>query len=191
MSVPQEKKSYTYEDYLIWTDDERWELIEGVPYMQAAPSWQHQAIAFELGRQFGNYLVGKSFMAFTAPFDLILPEDDLEESKSKNVLQPDLLIVCNKSGLKGTGYFGVPDLIIEVCSPSTIRNDKVLKFNRYEKAGVKEYWIIEPEGNFISIFTLQDNNRYGRPEIYTEVDKVNVGIFENLIIDLKLVLGQE
>ncbi len=191
MSVPQENKSYTYEDYLIWPEDERWELIDGIPYMQAAPSWQHQAITFELGRQFGNYLVGKSCRAFTAPFDLILPEDDLEEGKSKNVLQPDLLIVCNKSGLKGTGYFGVPDLIIEVCSPSTIRNDKVLKFNRYEKAGVKEYWIIEPEGKFISIFTLQDNNRYGRPEIYTEVDKVNVGIFETLVVDLKLVLGQE
>jgi len=104
-------------------------------------------------------------------------------------VQPDLLVVCNISGLKGTGYFGVPDLIIEVCSPSTIRNDKVLKFNKYEKAGVKEYWIVEPEGKFISIFTLQENKRYGRPEIYTEIDKVKVGIFENLIVDLKLVFG--
>ena len=92
--------------------------------------------------------------------------------------------------MKGTGYFGVPDLIIEVCSPSTIRNDKVLKFNKYEKVGVKEYWIVEPEGKFISVFTLQQNNRYGRPEIYTEVDNVKVGVFDNLIVDLKLVFGE-
>lgn len=190
MPLPQESKIYTYEDYLNWPQDERWELIEGVPYMQAAPSWQHQAITFELGRQFGNYLIGKSCRAFTAPFDLIIPYDEIEEGKSKDVVQPDLLVLCNKNGLKGTGYFGVPDLIIEVCSPSTIRNDKVLKFNKYEKAGVKEYWIVEPEGKFISIFTLQQNNRYGRPEIYTEVDKVKVGIFENLIVDLKLVFGE-
>lgn len=112
--------------------------------MQAAPSWQHQAITFELARQFGNYLIDKSCRAFTAPFDLIIPEDGIKEDKSQNVVQPDLLVICDKSGLNGTGYFGVPDLIIEVCSPSTIRNDKVLKFNKYEKARVKEYWIIEP-----------------------------------------------
>ena len=189
MPSPQENKSYTYEDYLNWPDDERYELIEGIPHMQVAPSWQHQAITFELGRQFGNYLIDKSCRAFTAPFDLIIPNDVIEEGKSKNVVQPDLLVICNKSGLKGTGYFGVPDLIIEVCSPSTIRNDKVLKFNKYEKVGVKEYWIIEPDGKFISIFTLQDNKRYGRPEIYTEVDIVKVGIFEDFIVDLKSVFG--
>ncbi|AGK95464.1 Uma2 family endonuclease [Clostridium pasteurianum] len=187
MPLPQEHKKYNYSDYLNYPENERWELIEGVPYMQAAPSWQHQAITFELARQFGNYLIGKSCRAFTAPFDLIIPEDGIKEDKSQNVVQPDLLVICDKSGLKGTGYFGVPDLIIEVCSPSTIRNDKVLKFNKYEKAGVKEYWIIEPEGKFLSIFTLQKNKRYGRPEIYTEIDEIKVSIFEDLIIDLKLV----
>ena len=155
--------------------------------MQATPAWQHQAITFELSRQFGNYLIGKSCRSFTAPFDLIILDDVTEENKSKNVVQPDLLVICDKSRLKGTGYVGVPDLIIEVCSSSTIRNDKVLKFNKYEIIGVKEYWIVEPDGKFISIFTLQENKRYGRPEIYTEVDKVKVSIFENLLIDLKSV----
>lgn len=144
MPLPHEDKKYNYSDYLNYPENERWELIEWVPYMQAAPSWQHQAITFELARQFGNYLIDKSCRAFTAPFDLIIPEDGIKEDKSQNVVQPDLLVICDKSGLNGTGYFGVPDLIIEVCSPSTIRNDKVLKFNKYEKARVKEYWIIEP-----------------------------------------------
>jgi Uma2 family endonuclease len=189
MPLPEKIKIYTYEDYLSWPDDERCEIFEGERHMKASSGWQHQAITFELGRQFGNYLIGKFYRAFTAPFDLIIPDGVTSDGKSKNVVQPDLLVVCNTSGLKGTGYFGVPDLVIEVCSPSTIRNDKVFKFNKYEKIGVKEYWIVEPEGKFISIFTLQENKRYGRPEIYTDVDKVKVSIFEDLVVDLKLVFG--
>ena len=187
MSLPKQEHKYTYKEYLEWPESERWELHNGVPVMQAAPSWQHQAICFELGRQFGNYLSGKSCRAFTAPFDLIIPEETGSEENSISVVQPDLLVVCDKSGLKGTGYFGVPDLIIEICSPSTVRNDKVWKFNKYEKSGVKEYWIVEPEGKFISVFTLQDNERYGRPEIYTEEDKIKISVLENLIVDLSTV----
>lgn len=187
MLLPDKEKKYTYKEYLEWPDEKKCEIIDGALYMHAAPSWQHQAICFELGRQFGNYLCNKSCRAFTAPFDLIIPEKGIEEKDSKNVVQPDLLVICNKSGLKGTGYYGIPELIIEICSPSTMRNDKVLKFNKYEKAGIKEYWIVEPEGKFISVFTLQDNNRYGRPEIYTEEDKVKVTVFEDLIIDLSTV----
>lgn len=190
MPLPKQSDRYTYKEYLNWPEGERWELIEGVPYMQAAPSWQHQAICFELGRQFGNYLSGKSCRAFTAPFDLIIPDGNTNEQDSKNVVQPDLLVICNKDGLRGTGYFGVPDLIIEICSPSTVRNDKVLKFNKYEKAGVKEYWIVEPEGKFISVFTLQENKRYGRPEIYTETDTVKVSVLDDLVIDLSTVFEE-
>lgn len=191
MPLSKQEEKYTYNEYLTWPENERWELIEGKPYMQAAPSWQHQAICFEIGRQFGNYLAGKKCRAFTAPFDLILPDENINEKDSINVVQPDMLVVCNKDGLKGTGYFGIPDLIVEVCSPSTVRNDKVLKFNKYEKAGVKEYWIVEPDGKFISVFTLQDNNRYGRPEIYTEEDKIKVSVLENFEIHLSTVFNYE
>lgn len=68
--------------------------------------------------------------------------------------------------------------------PSTTRRDRVLKFNKYEKAGVKEYWIVEPDGKYVSVFTLQEDNRYGRPESYTEEDKVKVSVFPDLVIDL-------
>ena len=75
-------------------------------------------------------------------------------------------------------------MIIEISSSSTTRRDRVLKFNMYEKAGVKEYWIVEPDGRFVTVFTLQDNNRYGRPEAYTESDKITVSGFPGLFIDL-------
>lgn len=84
--------------------------------------------------------------------------------------------------------YGAPDLIIEIISPSTAQKDKLHKFNLYEKYGVKEYWIVEPENKILSVFILQDNERYGRPDIYTQDDKVKVSIFEDLVIDLKAVL---
>jgi Uma2 family endonuclease len=184
MPLPDENKKYTYADYLTWPEGERWEIIDGVPYMQAAPSWQHQTISMELARQFANYLQDKSCMVFTAPFDLRIPEENEKDEETKNVLQPDIVVICEKEGLKGTGYYGTPTLIIEITSPSTSRKDKVLKFNKYEKAGVREYWIVEPEGKFLSVFTLQENKRYGRPETYTEEDKIKVSVFPDLVIDL-------
>ena len=78
-------------------------------------------------------------------------------------------------------------MVIEILSPSTAKTDRLLKFNLYEKFGVKEYWIIEPEMKLVSVFLLQDNNRYGRPELYTEIDYVRVSTFSDLVIDLSIV----
>jgi Uncharacterized protein conserved in cyanobacteria len=182
-------KKYTYSDYLSWSGETRWEIIDGTPYMQASPSWQHQALSRELLLQFGGYLHNKSCQIFASPFDLRLPKENEKDENTSNVYQPDLVIICDKSKLKGTGYFGTPSLVIEILSPSTARNDRLLKFNTYEKAGVKEYWIVEPDTKLISVFILQNNNRYGRPEIYTESDNIEVSIFPDLVIDLNKVFA--
>ncbi|HHY26386.1 MAG TPA: Uma2 family endonuclease [Desulfitobacterium dehalogenans] len=187
MELHREDKKYTYTDYLTWPDNERWEIYEGVPSLQSAPTWQHQAIARELLTQFNVLLKGNSCQVFAAPFDLRLPEGNQKDEETTFVVQPDLLVICDKKGLKGTGYYGTPTLIIEISSPATARNDKVLKFNHYERAGVREYWIVEPEGKFISVFTLQENGRFGRPEVYTEASKVQVTVFPDLFVDLGLV----
>lgn len=189
MPLPKDDKKYTYADYLTWTDNEKWELIDGVPYLLSAPSWQHQAISGELFRQFANYLQGNECQAFTAPFDLRLSDGEKHDEETINVFQPDIVVICDKSKLKGTGYFGTPELIVEVSSSSSSRADRVLKFNKYEKAGVQEYWIVDPNGKYINVFTLQKNNRYGRPESYTDTDKVKVTIFPDLLIDLSKVFG--
>lgn len=187
MKLHREYKKYTYSDYLTWPDYERWEIYEGVPSLQSAPTWQHQAIARELLTQFNVFLKGNSCQVFAAPFDLRLPEGNQKDEETTFVVQPDLLVICDKKGLRGTGYYGTPALIIEISSPATARNDKVVKFNRYEKSGVREYWIVEPEGKFISIFTLQENGCFGRPEVYTEESKVRVTVFPELVVDLGLV----
>ncbi|KGK91570.1 hypothetical protein DP73_03070 [Desulfosporosinus sp. HMP52] len=187
MPSSNDVRKYTYTDYLLFPDDERWEIIDGVPYMQSAPSWQHQSISRELLRQFANFLLGKPCEVFAAPFDLGLSEAGKKDKDITDVYQPDLVVICDKNQLKGTGYFGVPDLVIEILSPSTAKKDRLLKFNMYEKFGVKEYWIVEPDVKLVSVFILQGNKRYGRPELYTELNDVKVSIFPDLIIKLNTV----
>ena len=189
MSLLKESKKYTYADYLSWPENEHWELFDGIPYMQAAPSWQHQAVSAALLSQFYNHLSGKECQVFAAPFDLRLPHGEEKDEEINNVFQPDVVVICDKNKLKGTGYSGTPILVIEISSPSTSRTDRVFKFNRYEKAGVKEYWIVEPDGKYVSIFTLQEDKRYGRPESYTEENKVKVSVFPDLLIDLSQVFA--
>ncbi len=188
MPLPKERK-YTYADYLKWPENERWEIIDGVAYMQAAPTWQHQSISGELYRQFSNYLSDKKCRVFSAPFDVCLSEVKQEDDDINKVVQPDLVVICDESKLRKTGYFGVPTLIIEISSPATSRRDRVYKFNIYEKAGVKEYWIVDPDGKFVNVFSLQENGRYGRPEIYTDENKVKVTVFQHLEIDLSMVFA--
>lgn len=189
MPLLKENMKYTYADYLTWPENEQWELFDGIPYMQAAPSWQHQAVSAALLSQFHNYLSGKECQVFASPFDLRLPNREEKDEETNNVFQPDIVVICDKNKLKGTGYFGTPTLVIEISSPSTSRTDRVLKFNKYEKAGVKEYWIVEPDGKYVSIFTLQEDKRYGRPESYTEENKVKVSVFPDLLIDLSQIFA--
>jgi Uma2 family endonuclease len=188
MPLPRQEEKYSYADYLTWREDERWEIIDGVPYMQASPSPTHQLIIGELYRQFANYLQGKPCKVYLSPFCVRLIKGDEKQSEDiKKVFEPDITIVCDRTKIDKEGCKGSPDLIIEVMSPSSIRHDKVTKFNNYEKAGVKEYWIVEPDGRLVSVFLLQTNNRYGRPEIYTEDQKITVSIFPDLSVDLNTV----
>lgn len=179
-------KIYTYRDYASWPEEERCEIIDGVLYMQAAPSRIHQEILMELSRQIANYLAGKPCKVYPAPFCVRLPDGDEKSDKDiKTVVEPDISIVCDQSKLDEQGCIGAPDMIIEITSPSSARKDRLQKFYKYEKAGVREYWIVEPEEKLVSVFVLGANNKYGRPDIYTEGDEIKVSIFPDLIISLK------
>jgi Uma2 family endonuclease len=188
MPIPKSNKKYTFANYLTWPENERWEIIDGIPCMMTAPSWQHQDISRELLIQFGNHLTGKSCRVYGAPFDLRLSVSGEEKDEdSTNVFQPDITIICDITKLKGSGYFGTPSLVIEISSPSTGKIDKILKFNAYEKAGVLEYWIVEPVDKTVAVFTLQEDEHYGRPNVYSEDDSITVSIFPELVIELKKV----
>jgi len=188
MPLPQEERQYTYADYLAWPEDERVEIIDGVSYMQEIPSPEHQEISMNLSTQISVYLKGKPCKVYAAPFSVrLIKGDEKEDEDIKNVFEPDITVVCDQSKIDKQGCKGIPDLIIEIISPSSIKHDRVTKFNQYEKAGVVEYWIVEPEGKLVSVFILQSNGRYGRPEIYTEEETINISIFPDLMVDLSAV----
>ena len=106
---------FTYRNYKEWPDDERWELIEGMAYaMSPAPSRKHQDIVVELLRQFSNFLLNKPCRVYVAPFDLLLPEVSDTDDEIDTVVQPDLLVICNRDILTSGGAKGVPDLIVGV-----------------------------------------------------------------------------
>ena len=152
---PQNNRFYTYADYYSWNDEIRRELIDGKLYvMSPSPTWIHQGITVDLVRQFANFLEGKPSKVFTAPFDVRLNADTADNT----VVQPDVVIICDEKKLdyKG-GCIGVPDLMIEVLSPSTVIRDKSVKLKTYLKAGVREYWIVDPVGCTVTVHILEDS----------------------------------
>ncbi len=197
MGEPAKKldKVYTYADYLTWDDDERWEIIEGVAYkmvfgMSPAPSRFHQDILGELHLQIGSFLMDKQCKVYISPFDVSLPEADKADNEIKTVVQPDIAVICDESKLTEKGCTGAPDLIIEILSPSSASRDLIVKQKLYEKHKVKVYWIVDPTHKTVMIFKIEDNDQYGKPEIYASEDKINVELLEGLTIDLTKVFKE-
>jgi len=178
-------QTFTYGDYLKWDDGERWELINGEAYnMSPAPRRIHQQILGALYLQLGNKLKGKTCEVYLSPFDVRLPLGDEKEEDIVNVVQPDISVICDLKKLDEKGCLGAPDFIIEILSPGNPRRDKLEKFNLYEMVGVKEYWVVSPEGKMVEVFVLGPNNSYGRPQMYTETDTVKISVLKDIDIDL-------
>ena len=170
---------YTYSDYLTWDDDQRWELIDGVPFMMSAPSRLHQEISGNLFGELYILLKGKPCRVYSAPFDVRLNADTFDNT----VVQPDVIVICNKDVLDKAGCKGPPDLVIEVLSQSTSSRDKKLKFEKYREAKIKEYWIADPNAKTVSVSILENGDYSTR--VYGEKDMLPIHMLENSEIDLK------
>ena len=174
----QNNKHYTYADYITWESDTRYEIIDGIPYAMAGASQVHQEISGELFSQLHAFLKGKQCKVFAAPFDVRLNPDSYDDT----VVQPDLIVVCNKSKLDGKCCNGAPDMAIEIISPSTAGRDRLIKFNKYLKAGVKEYWIVEPESRTVSVNILKGTAYMA--SVYGEEDLAPISVLEGCKINL-------
>lgn len=189
--VSKADKKYTYKDYLTWSDDERWELIAGVPFnMTPAPSRKHQKILRELVKLYATYLTGKTCEVYHAPFDVRLPEASEQDESIDTVVQPDLVVICDRSKLDDRGCNGAPDLVVEILSPHTAKRDMEEKFLLYERVKVREYWIIDPHNNTVLVYKLEDNNKYGRHKTFSREDALKPGIFEDMEINLLEVFAE-
>ena len=168
------KGSYTYADYLLWHFKERVELIKGKIFkMSPAPSSFHQDISWNLSREIDKVFRKTSCKMYAAPFDvrLINFKESTADNQITTVVQPDLCVICDRNKIDERGCIGAPDLIIEILSPGNSKKEMDIKYDLYEENGVREYWIVNPTVQTISIFVLQ-NDRY-------------IGI-KPLIIDSKL-----
>jgi Uma2 family endonuclease len=175
---------YTYSDYASWDDGKRYELIDGVIYlMSPAPTPAHQTICGELHAQLHSFLRGKPCKVFIAPLDVRLDA----ASGDNTVVQPDILVVCDQAKVKGKNCKGVPDMVIEVLSLSTLGRDKVVKFNKYLQAGVREYWIVDPEGRNVTVNILKNGEYISKA--YGGEETVPVNVLNGCQVDLKLVFA--
>ena len=159
--VLEPDERFTYRHYRTWPDEERWELIEGQAWsMSPAPTTRHQDIQAQLITALRVLLKGKPCKAFDAPFDVLLPKDDESDDEIDSVVQPDIVVYCDKSRLTKRGARGAPDLVVEILSPSTSKKDQNEKFGLYEKHGVREYWVIDPGNEAIQVWRLRPEGGY-------------------------------
>ncbi len=175
MPLPQQNKEYTIDDIYALPDGQRAELIDGQMYMMAPPNRRHQRILLSLSRKIADYIdkKGGSCEVDIAPFAVFLNADD------KNYVEPDISVICDPDKLTDKGCTGAPDWIIEIVSPGSRRTDYYTKLFKYRTAGVKEYWIVDPEKNRILVYNFASEDTGD----YTFSEAVKAGIYEDLEID--------
>lgn len=191
MALPKEKARYTFADYLTWDENERIEIIGGEAFLMAAPSSKHQEISMEISRQLANFLVGKPCRVYPAPFNVRLFEKDGDAPEDVNtVVEPDISVICDRSKIDARGCKGAPDLIVEILSPSSLRNDRLVKLRLYQRAGVREYWIADPENKTVQVFLLNSNGILYLHEDYGQEDVAKVNVLDGCFIELDKVFSE-
>lgn len=182
--------SFTVRDWKSWPEGERWELIGGEAYaMSPAPRLKHQRLLLDLAGQLTDALRGKPCEPFISPFDVYLggepgeSDDDID-----SVVQPDLMIVCDPGKCREEGIFGAPDWILEVLSPSTTWKDQTEKRGLYERFGVREYWILNPDTLDLAIYRLE-GGAFQPPVGATLKNPREIGIFPGLVLSADRVRG--
>ncbi len=191
---PDLSGTYTYADYMTWEWDQLAEIIHGKIFkMSPAPSVTHQRIAGNLHGPMWNYFKGKKCQVFLAPFDVRLPSSPKKKADSDivTVVQPDVCVICDPSKLDDRGCVGAPDWIIEILSKYTSAKDINLKFEVYEDAAVKEYWLVHPEAHTVLVYTLDENGKYkGHLKPFVKTDTISPAIFPDLHINLGEVFSE-
>ena len=179
----------SFEDYINLRNnsDEIIEYLDGVVCKSPSPSTQHQRISAKLTMEYMMFLKGKSCEVFAAPYDIELYKDGID---GKKIVIPDLSVICNKDGFTENKYIGVPTLIVEILSPSNQAHDLVTKLNIYMKYGVKEYWIVNPMKESITVYTLDDNGYYEQEAVESHKGIINSKTFTGFNVDLEYLFNK-
>ncbi len=176
MEPLRENKLLSYADYLALPKSERWELLEGRPYAMSGASLAHQQLCRDLSVALVQHFRGSRCQVLFAPLDVRLSEHD--------VVQPDVMVVCDRSQLKPTYIDGPPALVVEIASPSSLRHDRLRKFRLYAAAGVGEYWIFYPDRPLAEVYWL-DGEGYRAHGVYSEKETLLSPTFPDLSLPLE------
>ena len=179
----KDRRKFTYADYKAWElkPGERYELIYGEAYAMSAPYFSHQRIVTMLTGEFYAFLKGKPCQVIPSPFDVRLFYE--EDESDDTVVQPDLVVVCDRKKFGEEGCRGAPDLVVEILSPSNTATEMSRKFKLYQKAGVREYWVVDPETKSLTVHLFQENAAI-LSHIYGSTGKVPVSILSDFQITL-------
>ena len=154
-ALARQPEYYTMDDINNLPEGKRAELIDGELYMMAAPGMTHQRILMELAFRIRDY-IGKNkgdCEVFPAPFAVFLNADD------RIYVEPDISVICDKDSLDESGYHGAPDWAIEIVSPSTEWMDYGIKLFKYRSAGVREYWIVNPQKRTVNVYDFERDEK--------------------------------
>lgn len=194
MGLPQdrERERYTYRQYLTWPEGERYELIDGIAYaMSPVPRLEHQRVSGEIYAQIHSNLKDGPCRVFAAPTDVRLSAVHAAETEDNEptVVQPDLLVGCRNELFTERGVAGAPELIVEIISPESGYSDRKRKFDLYERYGVHEYWIVDPDERVVEVYLLEPENKFRRAGIYGSTDTVTATAVGGLVVDLREVFS--
>lgn len=169
--------NYTIDDIYALPEGERAELIEGQIFDMASPNYKHQKLILELSVAIHQYIKKNagSCEVLPAPFAVIIKKDN------KNYVEPDISVICDKDKISDRGCEGAPDFIIEVVSPSSRKMDYSIKNALYADAGVREYWIVDPDRERTTIYHYEVD---AAPMIVPFDQPIQVGIYDDLYITL-------
>lgn len=176
-----ERKYCSLAEYRALPEDFRAELVEGELVALSAPSRIHQRISVSLVTRLGSYLERKTCELYSAPFDVYLNEQDEERP---TIVQPDIVVICDPNKLRDDGCHGAPDLAIEILSPSNRMREQAYKYELYQKYGVREYWVIDPEEKALCVYLRNDKGQLAIQDFYGASDTVKVNILDDCQIDL-------
>ena len=180
-TAPALNGHYTYADYLSWEGPERYQIIGGTAFLMASPTVVHQAILVELTIQFGTWLRGKPCRVFTAPLDVrLFPEED---NSDDTVVQPDLLVICDKTKLGKGSVNGPPDVAVEIVSPSNTKKELWIKFGAYLDAGIREYWVVDPEQKSVQVHVYEKGHYIS--SVYKMNETIRSAVLQGFTVELK------
>ena len=181
------KRRISYEEYLDYVNssDQRYELIDGEVYLLASPSFRHQVLVRELLISLSDYLTANPCQVLSAPFDIRLYGYATKFSEDPNVVQPDIVVICDPENVTADGkYEGTPTLVVEVLSPSTKSKDHMLKLHLYIRSGIAEYWIVDPESKTMWQYSASPERELDIARVYKQTEIMQSIAFPELTLDL-------